>query len=348
MSDETLNKETLEAALVGDAERLRALIGRGADVNHDYLTDSKYTVLGAAVMGANQECVRLLLASGARVNQRGANGESPAITAAMLGHDACLELLIGAGADVNAAIENYYTAALREVKQGHLPRDVLQALGSEYYHPPVNEGETAALLAAQNGHPRCLRLLIQAGADVNAPDVCGRTPLIATAGFMDRLAVMDRKCGEAQAQDESRLRRPYCAKLPCVALLLQAGARLNLTYEHGLNALEAHIAFSQCRDKRQVKALLCAAGEVVRSASITRRGYWGAICHVMHVGNRAAHHACAEFHLKHLCRETIRSHLLHLDPHVHLFGRVPQLGLPPALQCFLLYNQSLESLISIV
>ena len=341
MCDEMLSGETLDAALVGDAGRLRTLIERGADVNYDYLTNSKYTVLGAAVMGAHEHCVRLLLASGTCVNQRGANGETPAITAAMLGHDACLELLIDAGADVNAAIGNYYTAALREVKQGRLPRDVLQALGSTYYYPPVNEGETAALLAAQNGHLGCLRLLIQAGADVNVPDVCGRTPLIATAGVVDRLAIMDRKCGEAQAQDESRVRRPYCAKLPCVAPVMQAGARINLTYEHGLNALEAHIAFSQCRDKRQVKALLCAAGEVVRGASIVRRGYWGAVSHVSPVGNRP-HNACSEFLLKHLCRAKIRSHLLHLDPHAHLFGRVPLLWLPSILQAFLLYNQSLD------
>ena len=99
---------------------------------------------------------------------------------------------------------------------------------------------------------------------------------------------MDQRCGEVQAQDESRLRRPYCAKLLCVVLLLQADACLNLTYEHGLNALEAHIAFSQCHDKRQVKAFLCGTGEAVRCTSITRRGYLGIICHVMHVGNRSS------------------------------------------------------------
>ena len=33
-------------------------------------------------------------------------------------------------------------------------------------------------------------------------------------------------------------------------------------------------------------------------------------------------------HLKHICREAIRKHLLNLDPHTHLFGRVPRLGLP--------------------
>ena len=47
--------------------------------------------------------------------------------------------------------------------------------------------------------------------------------------------------------------------------------------------------------------------------------------------------------LKHLCRETLRRHLLELDPHTHLFGRVPRLGLPKSLMEYLLYNQTLDN-----
>ena len=46
--------------------------------------------------------------------------------------------------------------------------------------------------------------------------------------------------------------------------------------------------------------------------------------------------------LKHLCRETIREHLLDMDPHTHLFGRVPRLGLPASLTSYLLYNCTLD------
>ena len=56
---------------------------------------------------------------------------------------------------------------------------------------------------------------------------------------------------------------------------------------------------------------------------------------------------CLTFHdsqlqLKHICREAIRKHLLDLDPHQHLFGRIPKLGLPFALINYLLYGQSLD------
>lgn len=50
--------------------------------------------------------------------------------------------------------------------------------------------------------------------------------------------------------------------------------------------------------------------------------------------------------LKHLCRDAIRKHLIELDPHQHLFGRIPQLGLPSLLTRYLLYNVSLDEDIS--
>ena len=46
--------------------------------------------------------------------------------------------------------------------------------------------------------------------------------------------------------------------------------------------------------------------------------------------------------LKHMCRQTIRNHLLHLDPHRHLFHRIPRMGLDEILNSYLLYDISLE------
>ena len=49
-----------------------------------------------------------------------------------------------------------------------------------------------------------------------------------------------------------------------------------------------------------------------------------------------------KLNLKHICREAIRKHLLNLDPHAHLFYRVPRLELPSLLTEYLLYNQTLD------
>ena len=46
--------------------------------------------------------------------------------------------------------------------------------------------------------------------------------------------------------------------------------------------------------------------------------------------------------LKHFCRMAIREHLLKLDLHHHLFGRIPRLGLPSSLTSYLLFCMSLH------
>ena len=46
--------------------------------------------------------------------------------------------------------------------------------------------------------------------------------------------------------------------------------------------------------------------------------------------------------LKHICRETIRKHLLDLDRHEILFCRIPRIGLPLSLTSYLLFEASLE------
>ena len=46
--------------------------------------------------------------------------------------------------------------------------------------------------------------------------------------------------------------------------------------------------------------------------------------------------------LSHLCRETVRAHLLDLDPQENLFVRVPRLGLPAALERYLLFDETLQ------
>ena len=50
----------------------------------------------------------------------------------------------------------------------------------------------------------------------------------------------------------------------------------------------------------------------------------------------------SKLQLKHICREAIRKHLLDLDLHQHLFGRIPKLGLPSALNRCLLFNETLD------
>ena len=47
-------------------------------------------------------------------------------------------------------------------------------------------------------------------------------------------------------------------------------------------------------------------------------------------------------YLRHLCRKAIRKHLLKLNPYLHLFNRIPQLGLPHVETQYLLFDMSLD------
>ena len=43
-----------------------------------------------------------------------------------------------------------------------------------------------------------------------------------------------------------------------------------------------------------------------------------------------------------MCRQSIRKHLIKLNPHLHLFDRLNKLGLPSLLNDYLLYGFSLD------
>ena len=150
------------------------------------------------------------------------------------------------------------------------------------------------------------KLAYKAGADVNKLDNNYQTPLLATA--------LTGNCSRAK-------------------LLLKAGTLINKQDNMGDNALIVHL--EECEPIEENSAmLLYAAGETLNDV------------------NYKLHHAKIpdilkdkdlQRRLKHLYREAIRNHLIKLDPHSHLFRRIPQLGLPSSLTAYILYYISLDS-----
>jgi len=104
--------------------------------------DACKAVLNAANSGEN--ALKQHLASGADVNSRDDDGETPLMRAADDGHTAIVETLLKSGADVNAIDE---------------------------------DGETALMMAAEEGHAQIVKLLLDAGANANAKDEDGETAL---------------------------------------------------------------------------------------------------------------------------------------------------------------------------
>jgi ankyrin repeat protein len=159
MPDSALQREFLIALAKGDAAGIRELVAAGADVNLPIGNPGGETPLIRAITSEELSLVRLLLQSGADV---GLPCKGPrAWTPLMFAHDnpPMLRELAAAGADVNARTT------------GH---SIRSPTGRLKLFPG---GETALHLAAAAGNAEAVRVLLQAGAEVEAQAGDGRAPL---------------------------------------------------------------------------------------------------------------------------------------------------------------------------
>lgn len=158
-----------EAAVVGNVTVLEALLKAGAKV--DAKNTEGQTALMVVSRTDNVEAARLLLKRGADVNEKEAwRGQTALMWAAAQKQPAMVAELVKAGARVNE--RSLVNAWERQVTSE--PR---------FQNRPAG-GMTALLYAARQGCLECVKILIEAGADVNLADPQGVTPtIIATANF---------------------------------------------------------------------------------------------------------------------------------------------------------------------
>ena len=286
------------------------LIKAGANVNDTNVNGD--TALMYASLNGFHECVELLIESGALLDKCNIHGCGPLIVAASRGREQCVDILLRAGADINKR---------------------------------NNEGRGPLVYAACNGFDKCVDIFLKAGADVNIITNKGNTPLNKAA---------------------------WSGNVRSIQHLLNAGCRINTINYIGNNALRTHL--TESKDiKEEVIMLLYAAGETLRDVptvtthksnekipdslkskcettirehlTLVQKPYWGATESEMKIPD------CLKLNqvdkcLMQSCRIAIRNHLLKLDPHSHLFSRVPQLGLPKQICEFLLYYQHSEGSIN--
>ena len=121
----------------------------------------------------------------------------------------------------------------------------------------------------------------------------------------------------------------------CCRLLLKHNVRINGSDQYGRNAIITHL--QQYRPiNMDICSLLYAAGEDTPNV-VKRRCDNESIIVADYLPQIQI-----KFDLKHLSRAAIRKHLIDLDPHTHLFGRIPRLEIPHTLHGYLLYGQTLD------
>jgi ankyrin repeat protein len=179
-----------------DAELAAALLKRGARA--DSINNYGSTPLAEAVKVGDAKLVELLLDAGANVEAPNQDGQTALMLAARAGALEVVQTLVAHGADVNVREAWRGQTALMWAADGDFPElaqfliangaDVhVRALANEWdaqissepraqYRP--TGGLTALLYAARSGCTRCVRAILEAGADINQPNPDGVTPLM--------------------------------------------------------------------------------------------------------------------------------------------------------------------------
>jgi ankyrin repeat protein len=161
------------AATNGSAALLNRLLKAGADPNEP-LSAAGDTALMMAARTGTVAAVRLLLEAGANVNAKESwGGTTPLMWAASEGHADAARMLIAAGADVSAR-SNYVAAANGRGFEGRTP---LAGDAGAKVADFASGWLTPLTLAAREGHLELARILVGAGADVDAVTGDGKTAL---------------------------------------------------------------------------------------------------------------------------------------------------------------------------
>ncbi|MFC1765376.1 ankyrin repeat domain-containing protein, partial [Planctomycetota bacterium] len=251
-----------EAAAIGNANLAKSLIAEGADINN-VETDDFVTPLHRAVENGNEEVVRLLLSEGANVHAIAAfEGRelTPFHIAVEKGYKGIIELLISKGADINA-----------KDGQGRTPIDIaMRNARMDIASVLIDNGAEASLLtkmrvnmarqerrpvdlslltAAQNGEQQEVKVLLDQGADINAKDDQGMTPLhlAAQEGHKEVVEFLLSKDADINAQNIKGYTPLYSAiwnnDPNIVGLLVSKGADVNFSPEKGYPPLQHAVWF---------------------------------------------------------------------------------------------------------
>ena len=239
----------------------------------------------------------------------------------------CSDVLFQAGADVDVCDSFGYTPLMMAVRNGN---DVMAiALINKGANPNkrTRTGMSALITAAEHGQDKCVEILINKGADVNSTDEKGQTALLCAA---------------------------WAGKFKCIEILLAAGADVNISDDEGWTALASAGHF----DHRECVILLLKSGAYIndyinKDGEGKPRVTSKETATVLYAAGQSLDLSmlddldgiCKENDLtrglRDLCRSAIRRHLLLINPHKHLFDRIPRLGFPSLLTEYLLYNVSL-------
>ena len=178
----------LDAIYWSDPEIVRLLVEAGADVNAAEGSGGN-TPLHEAVAQGNGEIVKILVAAGADVNAEGFMGHTPLTLAAEEGAKEIMRILLRPGLDAGTSAdgEDKEAASTPSIGSGALFTAIenddvemvrlLVEAGADVNAAEGFGGNTPLHEAVEKGDAEIVKILVAAGADVNAEGFMSRTPL---------------------------------------------------------------------------------------------------------------------------------------------------------------------------
>lgn len=195
----------MAAAKAGHSMTVKLLLECGADIN--FVIQGGASALSLAVASSRVDVVRLLLDSGANIDQEYGHLGYPLVTAirARIHSVAMVELLLEHAADVNVIDRNYGTALMVAASMENL--DAMQLLLLHGADPNILNDSgicgTALTTAAVSGDVEMTKLLLLHGADVDLVSERGTAPL---SSSMRRFVLSCRETEEFKQDDQLHIR----------------------------------------------------------------------------------------------------------------------------------------------
>lgn len=261
------------AAHSGNKNAVSMLIELGANINK--ACDGGASAIFFALGNGHIEIVELLIRHNADVNLKGGSGETPIFK--VQDNQEIAKILVNAGADLTI-ISNVdkctviHTASRFGNK--YLVERILKSDHSDIINSQDSMGYTPLHFASGTGEIIIVKLLMEAGAEIEAKNLLGDTPLIEAARLVGSEGKVDiiQYLLEAGANVHTKTRyggdtllhlaagtgtSPFMA--PAIHILLNAGADINAINEDGENPLQKAIETNR---KEAIKALTEAGASI--------------------------------------------------------------------------------------
>ncbi|KAM9320854.1 receptor-interacting serine/threonine-protein kinase 4 [Gastrophryne carolinensis] len=147
-------------------------------ININAKDEDFFTALHFAAQNGDESITRLLLDKNASLHEVDGKGRTPLHIACQHGQESIVRLFLRRGADVCAKGQGNWLCLHYAAWQGHL--NIVKLLAKQYkanLNAQTSDGRTPLHLAAQRGHYRVARILVELGCNVNIPNAQLKTPL---------------------------------------------------------------------------------------------------------------------------------------------------------------------------